>query len=95
MMTLAFLHTLNGAAAFPAYVPFKVPMDALQQWWYLLLIPLAFGISLIYKALRMADLSHIWRQTMLMTVQIILAIIGLAVVLAAFILLVIPRLPVQ
>jgi hypothetical protein len=86
---------LSGSPMLPmAYVPFKTPINALQDWWYLLLIPLSFGIALIYKALRVHDLSAIWRQTLLMTVQIILAIIGLAVALAVFILMVIPRLPV-
>ncbi len=78
-----------------AYVPFKTPINALHDWWYLLLIPLAFGIALTYKALRVYDLRAIWSQTLLMTVQIVVAMIGLAVALAIFVLVVIPRLPVQ
>lgn len=78
-----------------AYVPFRNPINALHDWWYLLLIPLAFGIALIYKALRIHDVGAIWRQTLLMTVQIILAMIGLAIGLAIFVLLVIPLLPVS
>lgn len=82
-------------ATAPAYVPFKMPFNAAFDWWYLLIIPLAFGIALIYKATRVADLRHIWRQTLLMTVQIVLAMVALAVALAIFILVLIPRLPVE
>ena len=44
-----------------AYIPFLMPINALQEWWYLLLLPLAFGISMIYKALRMPTLERYWR----------------------------------
>lgn len=83
------------AVSAPAYVPFKMPLNALQDWWYLLLLPLAFGIALIYKAIRVADMRHLVQQTMLMTAQIVMAMIALAVALAIFILVIIPMLPVE
>jgi hypothetical protein len=77
-----------------AYVPFVQPLNALQEWWYLLLIPLAFGIAVIYKALRLRRLDHFWRHVAVMTTQIVLAMIALAVCLAILIQLLIPMLPV-
>jgi hypothetical protein len=78
-----------------AYIPFVEPLNALQDWWYLLLVPLAFGISVIYKATRLATLEQFWHQVVVMTAQIIVAMIGLAICLAIFVQLVIRLLPVD
>ncbi|MHC5114991.1 MAG: hypothetical protein ACYTGP_11255 [Planctomycetota bacterium] len=78
-----------------AYIPFLHPINTLQDWSYLLVIPLAFGISMIYKALRLADLSHFWRQVVVMTAQIVLTMIGLAVALALLVQVMIPALPMR
>ena len=64
------------------YIPLLEPLNALQGVWYLLLIPLAFGISVIYKAMRLPDLDQFWRHTALMTTQIVLAMVALAICLA-------------
>jgi hypothetical protein len=82
-----------------AYIPFVHPLNILlegaQDWWYLLLVPLAFGISVIYKAMRVEDLSSFWRQVAVMTVQIVLGMIGLAIVLIIFVQVIIPMLPAE
>lgn len=75
-----------------AYIPFVEPMNALQDWWYLLLLPLAFGISVIYKAMRLPTLAGYWRNVTVMTVQIVLAMVALAVCLAILVQLFVPRL---
>ena len=58
-----------------AWIPFLEPINAFQTWWYLLLVPLAFGISVIYKALRLADLFPFWREVTIMTVESHMAIL--------------------
>ena len=73
------------------YIPFLFPINFFMVYWYLLVIPLAFGISMIYKAIRMRNLSGYWRQVTMMTTQVVLAIIGLAIVLNVFVQFVIPR----
>lgn len=78
-----------------AYIPFIHPLNCFHEWWYLLLLPLSFGISVIYKAIRMPTLIHYWRQVALMTAQIVLAMIGLALALVVIIVWVIPRLPAE
>ena len=94
MTALVIMPHIQGLTVL-AYTPFKTPINALHDWWYLLLIPLAFGIALTYKAMRLYDLRYIWTQTLLMTAQIVLAMIGLAIALAIFVLWIIPRLPVE
>ena len=78
-----------------ANIPFVYPIQFFQDWWYLLLIPMALGISVIYKALRMPTLDHYWRGVLVMTAQIVLAMIGLAVALVVVVQLLIPAAPVE
>ncbi len=77
------------------YIPFLYPINFFQTYWYLLLIPLAFGISVIYKAMRVHDLRTLWWQVGVMTAQIVLAMIGLAICLVILVQGVVPLLPVR
>lgn len=83
------MHFLAG------YIPFVNPIPDFHKWWYVALVPLSFGISMIYKAVRLNVLSDYWRQVMSMTLQIVLAMIGLGVALIVFVRLIIPLLPVN
>jgi len=74
------------------WTPFLEPMNAMQSWWYLLLIPLAFGIAVIYRALREEDYGIYWQSVIIMTVQIVLGIGGIAIALGVFVQWVIPLL---
>jgi hypothetical protein len=74
------------------WTPFLEPMNAIQSWWYLLLIPLVFGISVIYRALRVEDYAIYWQSVIIMTVQIVLGIVGIAIALGMFVQWVIPLL---
>jgi len=76
-----------------AYIPFVHPLNLFHEWWYLLLIPLSFGISVAYKAVRMESLEGFWGQVALMTTQIVLAMIALAVCLVLLVVVLIPRIP--
>ena len=77
------------------YVPFVDPINVFHDWWYLLLIPLSFGISVIYLALKMRDLDRFWRAVAMMTVQIVLVMAALAVALVVLVELTIPLLPAE
>lgn len=57
-----------------AWRPFIDPLEVHAAWW-LFLVPLALGISLAYKAVRLPTLEHYWRQVGLMTAQIVLAMV--------------------
>jgi hypothetical protein len=78
-----------------AYIPFLDPISFFQQWWYLLLLPLSFGIAVIYKAVRLGSLDGFWRHVAVMTTQIVLAMIALGVGLTVLIQVIIPLLPVM
>lgn len=64
------------AAAMLAYRPFIDPID-IQRIWYFLLVPLALGIALAYKAVRIPDLRDLPRQVAIMTVQTIIGMLAL------------------
>lgn len=78
-----------------SYIPFIEPMSWVHTGWYFLLIPLAFGLSVIYKAMRTPNLAQFWPQVALMTTQIVCAMIGLALALTLIIQVIIPTLPAE
>jgi len=61
-----------------AYTPFIDPINV-HRTWYLLIVPLALGIAMTYKAIRVGDLKHYPKQVLVMTVQIVgvMALLGL------------------
>lgn len=75
------------------WLPFLEPINALHASWWVLLIPLCFGISVVYKAVRMTSLDRFWMAVAVMTTQFLLSVLGLGILLALFVLFVIPRLP--
>ena len=81
--------------ALASYLPFITPMSVFHDWWYVLIVPLSFGISMIYKALRIGDLDRYWREVAIMALQIILGMIALAIALMLLVQVVIPALPVE
>ena len=75
-----------------AWIPFLEPMNAMQPLWYLLLIPMAFGIAVVYRSLRERSYTTYWRSVLVMTGQIVVGIIALAITLGFFVQQVIPLL---
>jgi hypothetical protein len=72
------------------YRPFIDPIDV-HSYWFLMLIPLAFGVALVYKAVRVSDIQELPRQTLVLMVQIILGMIGLGAGFYLFVNVVLPR----
>ena len=77
-----------------AWTPFLEPWYALHNVAYLMLIPLSFGISVIYKALRLPDLDRFWLEVLVMTTQVIISMIALGVGLTVLVQWLVPMLPV-
>jgi len=67
-----------------------MPLNVFHMWWWTLIVPMAFGIAVIYKALRLWTLEHYWRQVALMTAQIIAVMVALALLLTFIVQWVIP-----
>lgn len=54
--------------------PFIDPIN-IHDGWYWLLIPMAFGVAVVYKAVRMQELNRYWLQVAYLTAQIVIAMI--------------------
>ncbi len=78
-----------------AWTPFIEPMQWVHDWWWTLVVPLSIGLSMIYKALRVVDFRHYWRQVLIMTLQIVLGVIAMTIVLALFTEVIVPMLPAE
>ena len=72
------------------WAPFFEPLNAVQQWWYLLLIPMSFGISMMYRAIRSFEYAHYWRSVLVTTGQIVGCIALLAIVLGLWVQVMVP-----
>jgi len=75
------------------WIPFIDPLPIAGAIWWALSLPLAIGISMVHKAWRMPTTDGYLRQVALMTIQILLAMIGLALALAILVQVVVPLLP--
>ncbi|MBL0921923.1 MAG: hypothetical protein IBJ10_07320 [Phycisphaerales bacterium] len=104
-MSPALAATLVLAAAPPrpaagsllAWRPFLDPLpSAMHDYWWLLLVPLAFFIAWSYKAVRLASVepivTHFLPRVFAMTAQIILGVVGIGLAMYLFIEVVAPRL---
>ncbi|MBC7771659.1 MAG: hypothetical protein H7210_04115 [Pyrinomonadaceae bacterium] len=74
--------SINGLTgwmnALLAWRPFLDPLNVHDSWWYFL-VPLAFLISLTYRAARLRTLEKYWFSVFSMTIQIVFAMIGLVI----------------
>ncbi|MFM9957792.1 MAG: hypothetical protein ACKVZJ_06930 [Phycisphaerales bacterium] len=74
-----------------SYVPFLQPL-ALHDWWWFTLVPMSFFIALAYKGVRMKSLEAraFWRAVLVMSAQVVLALMALAFGLFVFVEFVVP-----
>jgi hypothetical protein len=75
-----------------AWIPFLQPVPELVSLWYLLCIPLVIGVAMVYKALWIPEGRSWGQQVIMMSVLMVGGLAGLAIVLGAFVQIVIPRL---
>jgi hypothetical protein len=73
-----------------AWIPFLEPMNAMQSVWYLCLVPMAFGIAVVYRSLREESYVTYWRSVCVMTGQIVIGITAIAVGVGVFVQFIIP-----
>jgi hypothetical protein len=78
-----------------AWTPFLQPAPGVQHWWWILAVPMALGVSMAYKAVRTKDLADWPRDVLRMTLQIVAAVVGIAVGLYVLVILVLPLLPAE
>jgi len=83
------------ATSLLAWTPFLQPAPGVERWWWLLIIPLALGMSIAYKAIRVNDLRELPRASIVMTAQIVGGLTALAIFLFILVVLVLPLLPAE
>jgi uncharacterized membrane protein YedE/YeeE len=81
------------ATSLLAWTPFLQPAPGADRWWWILIVPLALGMSIAYKAIRVKDLRELPRAAIVMTAQIVGGLAALALVLFILVVLVLPHLP--
>jgi hypothetical protein len=60
-----------------AYTPFVHPAP-LWDYWYLLIVPLATAVSVVYKTIKCRHVHQIPKEAAILTLWIIAAMIGVA-----------------
>ena len=80
----------DGVPVVLGYRLFLDPIDA-HSWWLVLALPLIFGISMIYKAVRLPSLRHYWRQVIKMSVQLTTLLVVMCVGLYLLVEVALPR----
>ena len=74
-----------------AWRPFLDPLN-LDEYWWAFVFPLSIGISIAYKAVRLREIdAAYWRQVVIMSAQIILAMVLLGVAMFIMLEFVLPR----
>ena len=76
-----------------AWIPFAHPMPGVQQHWLWILPVLVLGIAMMYKSIRVGEVSRWPREVAMMTGQVLLAFAGFAIGLFVLVQLVLPILP--
>lgn len=69
---------LSPLTASAGWRPFLDPLN-LHSRWFLLLLPLAFGIAVTYRAVRVATFEKFWRKALILTFQIVVSMVLLGV----------------
>ena len=78
-----------------AWAPFLQPAPGVQHWWWLLVIPMALGVSMAYKAIRVPDIAAWPKAVAKMSLQIVAAVVGIAVGLYLLVVVLLPLLPAE
>jgi len=76
-----------------AWTPFLQPAPGVHRWWWLLVVPMALGVSMAYKAIRVKQLSEWPSAVVRMALQVVAAMIGIAVGLYLLVIVLLPHLP--
>jgi hypothetical protein len=77
---------VGDAAADTAYrfQPFRTPAPV-WDYWYLLVLPLALGIAIVYKSVRCESMRKVPREAMVLFAFIIAVLVAAAGALAAIV----------
>jgi hypothetical protein len=74
---IALLLAQATDAAAPAFRPFWQPLPV-WDYWYLLLLPLCLGVSIVYKSLKCREMRQVPREAAVIFVMILLGMVTAA-----------------
>ncbi len=74
-------------------IPFLEPFSGLGVFWWVLMLPLVFGIAVAYRATHDVSIEGFWTRTSLFTIKSMVAMTALAAALYLFVYLGLPLLP--
>jgi hypothetical protein len=78
-----------------AWIPFMQPAPGVPSYWWALVLPLAFLMSMTWKSIRQKDLQGYWPAVLRMSAQIVLGMVALFLALAIVVRVVVPMMPVD
>ena len=75
-----------------AWVPFLQPMTVLGNGWWLLMVPLVFGVAVVHRAIQDPSMDGYWRRVLRLTIKANAMLGSLALAIYLFVYFVIPLL---
>jgi len=76
-----------------AWTPFLQPITGAAHGWWLLVVPMCAGISILWKAIRLRSLDRYWLEVAFMSGQLLAGMVALAAGLMVLVRVVLPLLP--
>lgn len=79
-------------SALIAWVPFLQPITALGNAWWLLMVPLVFGVAVVHRAVQDQSMDGFWGRVIRLTVKANAVLGSLALAIYLFVYFIIPLL---
>lgn len=79
-------------SALVAWVPFLQPITALGNAWWLLMVPLVFGVAVVHRAVQDQSMDGYWGRVIRLTVKANAVLGSLALAIYLFVYFIIPLL---
>ncbi|MDA1007614.1 MAG: hypothetical protein O2800_01230 [Planctomycetota bacterium] len=76
------------------WIPFLQPLDILGGGWWILIVPLVFGIAMVHRSVRCMSLSRYWGEVVSMTATSLAVMALLAIGIWAVLEFALPAIPV-
>ena len=78
-----------------SWIPFIGPAPGVARWWWLLVIPMSFLISMAWKAVRQEDMRGYWGAVARMSAQVVLGMLAMTAALAFVVRVLVPLIPAE
>ncbi|MFM1830418.1 MAG: hypothetical protein RLZZ558_758 [Planctomycetota bacterium] len=76
-----------------AWTPLLQPLPGAIHWWWIMVVPMVLGVSVVWKAVRLPAMHRYWREVAMMSMQVLLGMVALAAGLMILVRVIVPMLP--